>query len=308
LVAIRAELVLSDLGATPVAGDGVDLELHVEPTRGDGPALHASISEQCAVATLEAGVPDAAVPVRRVVDLTDVPPEARVRTLAVALAELIRTTRNAAEAAALRKKREELASLAERLERSAPSPAPEPPPAPPENEREVVLLTPGHVRVGVGGLVTLGFSGPGQSLVGELGANLGHSRTFRWSLEASYARSSVDTPFGDLRVQRWALALGGDFGFAKAKGLLIGPRIVGLELLGRGRSKLEIEEDQQSGPGLGLGLRVSFEVPVTHSVFLKSTLDAGAAVWSMTFTAGGRQAFAYDGLQAAWGIGVGWNL
>lgn len=310
LVALRAELILIDLSAAPaIVGDDATAAFEIVPHGGEGTTLRAVVSEECDGATLEVGSADRAVPVRRAVDLSDVPTEARVRILAVALAELVRTTRNSAEARALEVAREELRReerrLAAGLEPGLPElPNPE---HTPEPETASALVEPGAFRLNAGGLAVLGAWGLGQSLAGELGTSFGHASWFRWSLEASYARASVETVFGELGVQRWGLALGGDFAFRDAPGLLLGPRAFLVELLARGDSIVDVEEDLQSGPGAAVGARVSFEVPVAESWFVRSTLDAGVAVWSMTFTAGGHDAFVYQGPQAAWGVGVGWN-
>jgi hypothetical protein len=307
--ALGAELVLIDLVARPVAVDGAAAAFDIQSKVSEVTPLRAVVFEQCHGARLEVGLVDAAVPVRRSVDLTDVPNEARVRTLAVALAELVRTTRNAAEARALEVAREALRSE----KRSAASAEPRQPPRtksehePPGEEPASARVDPGRLRLNGGALAVLGAWGRGQSFAAELGASLGHTTRFRWSLEGSYARASVETVFGDLGVERWGLALGGDLGFRDAPGLLIGPRAFLVELLARGDSIVDVEEDLQSGPGAAVGVRVSFEVPVAESWFVRSTLDAGVAVWSMAFTAGGHDAFVYRGPQAAWGIGVGWN-
>lgn len=260
-----------------------------------------------------AGAPQ---PVERPIDLSDVPGEARTRTLAVAVVELIRTTLNAAQAEALRRARAELERQHEKLRseraklsrsrgRSQRSLEPQ---EPRTESPGGTPLKAGAFRLGASGLATLAFDGPGQMFGGEISASLRQSGFWRWSLEASHLRTSPTTSFGRLDVARWGIALGGDWNATTVPALTLGPRASVVALFAQGQSRLNVPEDRQTGLGVSVGGRTSLEVAVTRNLVVRSTLDVGAAVWGTIFTAGGREAFNYEGLQAIWGIGGAWEL
>jgi hypothetical protein len=275
---------------------------------GDEPiaTLTISCSESVQLANLGVQFTDGDENFTRSIDLSDVPDESRSRTLAIALMELVRTTRNAAQARSLERERAELQRLAATLEEQARAPRQASPNA---NAAPPLPSSPGlrPWQVGVSGLATLTFDGKGQMLGGELSAFRRLSPNWRGALEVPLLRSQPETDFGRLDVTRWGVSAGVDWNATSVSSLLIGPRLHWVRFAALGNSRLGVPESTQHGFGLAATLRVSFEVEVSESLALRTTLDGGATLRSMVFTGGGRRAFAYDGAQAMWGVGAAWR-
>jgi len=249
----------------------------------------------------------ARAPNRLPVDCADLPVDARPRTLAIAMSELVRTSLNAAVAASLERQHRELRSL-QRASRAFQKRDSQPRKR--DARAESLSAPTGEThkptgwRLAAGSLVLLTAEGKRISVGGELAAYASVSGNWRWAFEGAYNPNQLVTEFGALRVGNLGLSAGADLHTARAPELQFGPRLHLAVLGAQGQSILGLPEATHYSWGLALGARGDLGVPLAAYLRIRTTVDLAWTLRPALFTAGGRAAFSYAGLQLAWGLGL----
>ncbi|MBN2191732.1 MAG: hypothetical protein JW751_02855 [Polyangiaceae bacterium] len=234
--------------------------------------------------------------------LGDVPRESRPRTVAVALAELLRVTRLPVEAAppveavAL----PPASAAPERAEPRAPAPAPiasEPTPtefAPP----------PGPLGVRVG--VEVAWLAAGEDAfaggAAELAVALPRGLVPRFGL--SVLRNSVPTELGEIDLTALGAAAGVGYRNGSRSTFTVGPELCVRAVLARGRSRLGVTERIQLAWVTSSGLAAALGVPLSRRVEVSLGGFTDVVLWGAELTAGGQREVALLGLQGGGTVGI----
>ncbi len=229
--------------------------------------------------------------------LGDVSRESRPRTVAVALAELLRVTRlpfeetPPAEAAAP-------APASAAPERAAPpAPAPEPTPtepAPPSGPlsvqvgAEVAWLAAGEDAF-AGGAAELALALPG-GLVPRLGLSVLHN--------------SAPSQLGDMVLTALGAVTGVGYRSGIGSTFTVGPELCVRAVLARGRSRLGVAERIQVAWVTSSGLAAALGVPLSRRVEVSLGGFTDVVLWGAELTAGGQREVALLGLQGGGRVGI----
>jgi hypothetical protein len=246
----------------------------------------------------------------RLITARDIPEQAFPATLAIALSELARSALMAHQENVLQRRAEALDRQRQDLElRKAKLDAARSTPGRDETV-ETGLIPPvgtrGDIQAALG--IIAAESIPYQPMFGfELGLSYQQFAVFRWSAEGSFVLGGVETPLGTLDLLRSGISLGGDFHLQGLPALEVGPRVQVHLLSGQGHSRRGFDEVRQWGYALSGSLRASLEIAASRSVVLRSSFEVGPVLRSMTFTAAGQTAYAFEGAWFAWGLAGAWR-
>jgi hypothetical protein len=252
---------------------------------------------------------DGAAPNRLPVDCADILVGEQPRTLAIAMSELVRTALNAAVAASLERQRAELHTLLSQQGSGKTEAGQRKPAKPDRTDRsfrphgaEIRART--ELRLAAGGLLMLTAEGNRLSVGGELASYTRAGNSWRWAFEGAYNPNQIQTDFGALHVGNLGLSIGADVHAERAPELHVGPRLHAAILAAQGQSILGLPEAVHYGLGVALGARGDLAVPLATYLRVRTTVELAWTLREALFTAGGRTAFSYAGLQLAWGVGM----
>lgn len=230
--------------------------------------------------------------------LGDVPRESRPRTVAVALAELLRVTRLPFEdtptVEAAPPAPEPAAS--ERAEPLAPATEPTPTePAPP----------PGPLGVQVGAEVAWLAAGEDAFAGGVAELALVLPRGLVPRLRLSVLHNSAPSQLGDMALTALGAVAGVGYRSGIGSTFTVGPELCVRAVLARGRSRLGVAERTQIAWVTSSGLAAALGVPLSRRVEMSLGGFTDVVLRGAELTAGGQRAVALFGLQGGGRVGIG---
>lgn len=237
--------------------------------------------------------------------LLDVPPESRPRTVAVAVAELLRVTRPPSEGAPPEESPTPAATLAKAPAR--PPMVTTPPRASPASARHVLPVerrpaaSPSY-----GASAVMAWLARGEDAFAGVGAELAIDLESGWRprLGLDLLRNSAWSQLGEIDLTVLSAVVGYDRRFGARPVVAVGPEVRVSAVRAKGQSVLGVPEEAQLSGFAGAGARVTLDVPLFRRVQIALALFSSVACWGAELNAGGQRAVAFVGLQGGGTVGV----